>query len=72
MLEILIVVMIVTSLWVVLDAHRLGGNAVGWAIGCLFVWIVALPAYVASARPKLVAARAAGKPSLWTEHPVTD
>ncbi|MBV9292634.1 MAG: hypothetical protein JO222_09305 [Frankiales bacterium] len=61
-----------TSLWVYADAKRLGvrkgdsgglfeGGPAGWAFGCLLLWIVVFPLYLA-ARPKFVSQAAAQEP----------
>jgi hypothetical protein len=66
--SVVLIVVAATSIWVFVDARQLGAkrgvlgggfldsSAGAWFIGCLLLWIIAFPCYLA-ARPKLVAAR---------------
>jgi hypothetical protein len=66
---IMFTIVIATSIWVFVDAKSLGAKkgalgggfldsgAGAWCFGCLLVWILLFPCYLAT-RPKLVAAKA--------------
>lgn len=48
LVALLFLVVIGTSIWVLVDAsNREGGNALFWFIGCLALWILFFPWYVA-------------------------
>lgn len=58
MFDVLLVIVVGTSLWVLLDALRIGVRkgqisgffnmgAFGWFFSCLLIWILAFPAYLA-------------------------
>lgn len=60
----IVLVIVGTAVWVYADARRLGvrygssgmlfeGGPLAWAVGCLLVWIVVFPLYLA-ARPRFV------------------
>jgi hypothetical protein len=67
---VILLVVVATSLWVVIDASNLGAKKgklgggfldmgpVSWLVGCLLLWIICFPCYLV-ARPRLIAARAA-------------
>lgn len=61
-MDLIWVVIIATSIWVLIDAKTIGvkkgqitgmGNMgpVAWFLGCLFLWIIAFPFYLAK-RPE--------------------
>lgn len=63
MLTVIVLVIFGTSVWVYADAKQLGvqygsgglfnGGPLEWALGCLLLWIVVFPLYLA-ARPRFV------------------
>jgi hypothetical protein len=69
LLGLVLLVIIGSSIWVAVDASQLGARPGAlrspmldmtptiWFFCCLLVWIIAFPAYVAGARPKLRAAK---------------
>lgn len=69
-LELVMLFVVVTSVWVLFDAHATGVRKgqttgltdmgpVGWFFACLFLWIVAFPLYLAK-RPALAAPSSPG------------
>lgn len=44
--EVVLLVVIGTTIWVGFDAHARGHGVVGWVVGCLLLWIVVFPAYL--------------------------
>lgn len=45
-MELIVLVVIATSIWVFFDAPAVGESR-SWALGCLLLWIVAFPWYLA-------------------------
>ncbi len=61
--EIMMALVVASSIWVHLDARKIGArkglvsgladlNPAGWLVACLFLWIVAVPLYLIK-RPAL-------------------
>jgi hypothetical protein len=51
-MELILIVVVVSTIWVWADASgrdwsATGGSTVGWVLGCLFLWIVFFPLYLA-------------------------
>ena len=47
----IVLVIIGTSIWVLIDAKKIGvpnkdGGPIGWCIGCILLWIIIFPAYL--------------------------
>ena len=47
MVEIALIVVLVTSIWAGVDAHGRGRGGIGWFLGCILLWIVCFPVYLA-------------------------
>lgn len=56
MVELILLVVVGTSIWVAIDARSGGDNWVAWSLGSLVMWIVVFPMYLFHRRPASMAA----------------
>jgi hypothetical protein len=63
MIELIVLVVLGTTVWVGFDAHQRGHDWLGWAVGCLLLWVVVFPWYLAHrARTQETSATVASRP----------
>jgi hypothetical protein len=72
MLELVAIVILGTTIWVMADASNRGMSPWTWGAGCLLLWIVAFPYYlVQRQKAPVLAARMPGTPEgRWKPDPM--